>query len=172
MAQRVSTCDEGLRFVSGRDFSSATSSQETLVIPSGERSSAKRTIFRSRGTCCSPTPSRPEGAPFFAHFAKSGIPRPNPSEDSATPRPGRARLRSRRRPQSERKSDARSTVEERRFSAAPSPKRAAGALAPVDVGLPNPIPLRIRQRHDQEGPTSFPPQARSILGGAALSALR
>jgi hypothetical protein len=161
VAQRFQRCDEGLRFVSGRDFSSATSSQETLVIPSGERSSAKRTIFRSRGTCCSPTPSRPEGAPFFAHFAKSGIPRPNPSEDSATPRPGRARLRSRRRPQSERKSDARSTVEERR-----------GALAPVDVGLPSPIPLRIRQRHDREGPTSFPPQARSILDGAALSALR
>ena len=29
MAQRFQRCDEGLRFVSGRDFSSATSSQET-----------------------------------------------------------------------------------------------------------------------------------------------
>jgi hypothetical protein len=31
-----------------------------------------------------------EGAPFFAHFAKSGIPQPHPSEDSGIATPGKA----------------------------------------------------------------------------------
>jgi hypothetical protein len=39
-----------------------------------------------------------EAAPFFAHFAKSGIPQPHPSEDSEAPRPGRARLQPCRKP--------------------------------------------------------------------------
>src|ERR1700690_1885590 len=41
----------------GHDFS-RTVSPVNFVIPSGERSSARRMILRSRGTCCPPPPPR------------------------------------------------------------------------------------------------------------------
>ena len=74
---------------------------QNLVIPSGERSSARRMILRSRGTCCKPTPPRNEAAPFFAHFAKSGIPHPIPLRIRKALRPGRPRLQSCHKPRNE-----------------------------------------------------------------------
>ena len=65
---------------------------QNLVIPSGERSSARRMILRSRGTCCLSAPSQ-TGVPHSSRtLRRVGFHSPIPLRIWQAPRPGRARL--------------------------------------------------------------------------------
>jgi hypothetical protein len=69
---------------------------QNLVIPSGERSSAKRTILRSRGTCCLSAPSQTGVAHSSRTLRRVGFHNPIPLRIWKAPRPGRPRRQSRR----------------------------------------------------------------------------